>query len=176
MTDAAPPIPVWLSHLPVVGGLAVPWITPLTDDGRYLFGALHPQRHRQAVTGYRCQVCGRPLDRPLVLLMRLTDLPRQYTSEPALHPVCAAYTEAACPMVGGRMSHYRSSPIRLGAGMISADDAPARLGAPAEPWFAVWLDRYEPITDPIKGQPAASYAGIRPLRIRPITWRHLLPW
>jgi len=175
-TPAVPPIPVWLSHLPVVGGLAVPWITPRTDDGRYLFGGLHPVRQRQAINQHRCQICGRSLECPLVLLMRLSDLPRQRTSEPALHPVCVAYTEAACPMVGGRMSHYRSRAMRLGTGMVAAEDEHARLGAPAEPWFAVWLNRYQPITDPINGKPAASYAGIRPLRIRPITWRQLLPW
>jgi hypothetical protein len=174
--DHAPPIPVWLSHLPVVGGLVVPWITPQTADGRYLFGAVHPQRQQQAITQSLCSVCGRALDRPLVLLMRLADLPRQCTSEPALHPVCAAYTVAACPMVAGRISHYRSNPMRLGAGMAPADDEHARLGAPAEPWFAVWLNHYQPITDAINANPAASYAGIQPLRIRTITWRQLLPW
>jgi len=97
--STVPPIPLWLSHLPVVGGLAVPWITPRTEDGRYLFGGLHPLRLRQAITEYLCSVCGRALDRPMVLLMRLADLPRQCVSEPALHPVCAAYTQAACPMV-----------------------------------------------------------------------------
>jgi len=172
--SSMPPIPVWLSHLPVVGGLAVPWITPLTQDGRYLLGALHPQRLEQAITRYLCSVCGRSLECPLVLLMRLSDLPRQCTSEPALHPVCAAYTTAACPMVGGRMDHYRSSPSRLGPGMAPSEDQAARLGARAEPWFAVWLSWYTPITDPINNQPAASYAGIRPLRIRAITWQDLL--
>lgn len=175
MTDTVPAIPVWLSHLPVVGGMAVPWITPRTDDGRHLFGALHPSRQRHALLNHGCQVCGRRLDDRLVLLMRLRDLPRQRTSEPALHPVCAAYTEAACPMVAGRLARYRSTPLRLGAGMAAGPDEPARLGAPAEPWFAVWLTTYRPIVDPINDQPAASYAGIRPLRIRPITWRHLPP-
>lgn len=175
MTDTVPAIPVWLSHLPVVGGMAVPWITPLTDDGRHLFGALHPHRHRQALAEFRCQVCGRRLGDRLVLLMRLRDLPRQRTSEPGLHPVCAAYTEAACPMVAGRLARYRSTPLRLDADMAPGPDEPARLGRPAEPWFAVWLRTYRPVVDPVNDQPAASYAGIRPLRIRPITWRHLLP-
>jgi hypothetical protein len=174
--STVPPIPLWLSHLPVVGGLAVPWITPRTADGRYLFGGLHPLRLRQAITEYLCSVCGRALDRPMVLLMRLADLPRQCVSEPALHPVCAAYTQAACPMVAGRMSHYRATPIRTGAGIAAVVDSPARLGAAADPWFAVWLTSYNPIIDPVTGQPAASYAGIRPRRIRPITWQHLLPW
>jgi hypothetical protein len=59
--------------------------------------------------------------------------------------------------------------------MTTAVDQPARYGAPAEPWFAVWLDRYQPATGPAE-QLHASYAGIRPLRIRPVTWHHLLPW
>lgn len=175
MTDTAPAIPMWLSHLPVVGGMAVPWITPMTDDGRYLFGALHQGRQRHALVNYGCQACGRRLDDRLVLLMRLRDLPRQRTSEPALHPVCAAYTEAVCPMVAGRPQRYRSAPLRLDAGMAAAPDETARLGAAAEPWFAVWLSAYRPAVDEVNGQPVASYAGIRPLRIRPITWRLPLP-
>ena len=54
--------------------------------------------------------------------MRLSDLPQQCTSEPALDPVCAAYTQAACPMVAGRLTHYRTTPMRLGPGMAPAAD------------------------------------------------------
>jgi len=177
MTDTAPPpIPVRLAHRPTVAGLVVPFITARTDDGRYLFGALDPIRQHQCLTQHRCQVCGRRLDDRLVLLMRLVDLPRQRTSEPALDPVCCAYTQAACPMVAGQLRRYRSTPMRLGAGMAPALDTPARLGAAAEPWFSVWLSGYETVIEPDNQQPAASYAGIRPLRIRPITWRQQLPW
>lgn len=180
-TDSAvPPIPVRLAHRPTIGGLAVPYITPRTDDGRYLFGGVDTLRQRRCLTGRRCSVCGRalqdaPADR-LILLMRLSDLPQQRTSEPALDPVCAAYTQAACPMVAGRLTHYRATPLRLDPHMAAASDQAARLGAPAEPWFAVWLTDYHLAIDPRNGQPAASYTGIRPRRIRPITWRHLLPW
>ncbi len=175
-----PPIPVRLAHRPTIGGLVVPYITPHTDDGRYLFGGVDPHRQWQCLNRRLCSVCGRalieqPSDR-LILLMRLSDLPQQRTSEPALDPVCAAYTQAACPMVAGRLTHYRSTPMRLGPGMAPAADQAARLGAPAEPWFAVWLTGYHLEVDPRNGQPAASYTGIRPRRIRPITWRHLLPW
>jgi hypothetical protein len=52
---------------------------------------------------------GRPLEHRAVLMMRLSDLPRQCTSEPALHPWCAAYTSESCPMIAGRLDHYRSS-------------------------------------------------------------------
>ncbi|ALG06339.1 hypothetical protein AOZ06_04840 [Kibdelosporangium phytohabitans] len=104
-----------------------------------------------------------------MLLMRLSDLPRQCTSEPALHPWCAAYTSDSCPMIGGRLDHYRSFPPRLDTNMLSAPDAAARQGAAAEPWFAVWLAGYRVIID--HGNLAASYAGTRPLRVRPVTWR-----
>lgn len=171
---ALPPIPLWLAHLPVVAGMAVPWVTARGLDGRYLFGTLHPLRQRQAINDRLCQVCGRRLDHRSILLMRLSDLPRQRTSEPALDPVCAAYTAAACPMVAGRMRRYRSTPPSLGHGLTEQVSQPSRLGASAEPWFAVWLNHYTPVTD---GElQFASYADNRPLRIRPITWRQILPW
>jgi hypothetical protein len=172
--DAVPLIPLWLARRPVVAGLAVPWITARGLDGRYLFGALDPLRQQQAILDHRCQVCGRPLEHRSILLMRLDDLPRKRTSEPALDPVCAAYTAAACPMIAGQMRRYRSTPPALGHGVTAQVSHPARFGAPAEPWFAVWLDRYSAVTD--DGQPFASYTGTRPLRIRPITWRQMLPW
>ncbi len=170
MTDPTPPaIPLSLAHLPTAGGLVVPWITPRTGGGRHLFGAVDRDRKDRALLLRLCGVCGRRLDERLVLLMRLSDLPRQCTAEPALHPACAAYTIRACPMVGGRLDHYRSTPLHLDPTMTPPADSSARHGAPVEPWFAVWLRSYEVITD--HGTLAASYVGSTPLRIRPITWR-----
>ncbi len=155
---AVPPIPVRVAHRPTLGGLAVPYVTPYTDDGRRLFGGVDPHRQWQCLTQRRCGVCGLPLGRGLVdrlvLLMRLSDLPAQRTSEPALDPVCAAYTEAACPMIAGQLTHYRSTPMRLGTGMAPAAD-----------------EADDTVIDPRSGQLAAAYTGVRPLRIRPITWR-----
>jgi hypothetical protein len=103
MTEVAvPPVPVWLAHLPTVGGLVVPWITPRAGDGRYLFGVLDPARQHAALTRRLCQVCGRPLGRRLVLLMRAQDLPRRCTAEPGCDPACCAHVQAACPMVVSR--------------------------------------------------------------------------
>jgi hypothetical protein len=164
-----PPIPAWLHHLSTVGGLVVPWISPRTANGRYLLGSVDHDRMGQALLRRSCGVCGVPLGRRLVLMMRLSDLPRRCTNEPALHPQCAAYTIAACPMVGGRLDHYRSSPPRLDATMLSAPDVTIRQGAAAEPWFAVWLADYRVIID--HGNLAASYVDTQPLRIRPVTWR-----
>lgn len=181
MTErAAPPIPDWLSHRPTVAGLVVPWITPRTPDGRYLFGGIDATLTERALRQRRCGVCGRDLDDRLVLMMRLSDLPRMCTAEPALHPVCAYYTARACPMINGRLTNYRSSPVLPDTvtycdGMDQASlEQDARSGAPAEPWFAVWLGDYH--LAEIAGYLAASYAGTRPLRIRPVTWRSLPVW
>ena len=167
--DTVPPVPVWLAHVPTRGGLAIAWVTPRTADGRYLFGAVDADLVRHAILHRWCGVCGKPLADRLVLLMRLSDLGRQCSHEPALHPVCAAYSTTACPMVNGTLTRHRSSPHRLDHTMLPAPDAAARQGSPVEPWFAVWLTSYRVVVD--HGAPAASYAGSRPLRIRPITWR-----
>jgi hypothetical protein len=170
MTNAdVPPIPVSLRHLPTVGGLVVPWITPRTIDGRYLFGSVDRALMERALLNRWCGVCGRPLTDRAVLMMRLTDLPRRCTNEPALDPWCTAYTVVSCPMIGGRLDHYRSNRPRLDPIMLPAPDASAREGAAAEPWFAVWLTDYRVVTD--HGNLAASYAHTKPLRIRPVTWK-----
>jgi hypothetical protein len=174
MTDSTPAaIPLALAHLPTAGGLVVPWITARTGDGRHLFGAIDSNRKDRALQERLCGVCGRRLGERLVLLLRLSDLPRRCSAEPALHPVCAAYTVAACPMVGGHLDHYRTTPQHLDPTMIPPADAPARRGAPAEPWFAVWLRGYKVSTD--HGTLAASYAGHTPLRIRPAGKRPAVP-
>ena len=169
MTDLpVPPIPLSLAHLPVAAGLAVPWITPRTPDGRYLFGVIEAGRQRACLRDRRCQVCGRALTRPMVLLVRKSDLSRRCISEPPACPPCAAYTIRACPMVSGRLAHYRATLRDLGGIADAAPDVPARLGAPAEIWYAVWLARYDVIVDPATGNLAASFAHTRPLRVRRI--------
>lgn len=175
-----PAVPEWLAHRPHVGGLVVPWITPRASDGRYLFGVIEKTLVERALRQRRCGVCGRHLDDRLVLMMRLSDLPHQGSAEPGLHPVCANYTISVCPMINGRLSAYRSSPIRLDteaspdAASQSGAEQAARHGARAEPWFAVWLADYH--LAEIAGHLAASYAGTRPLRIRAVTWRSLPLW
>jgi hypothetical protein len=71
-------------------------------------------------------------------------------------------------MVAGRMSHYRSTPPRLGPDMVHAPDTAARLGKPAPVWFQVWLSDYRVVVDPLDGGLVASYAHTRPRRIRPV--------
>ncbi|MCK2240028.1 MULTISPECIES: hypothetical protein [unclassified Crossiella] len=172
MTNSdSPAIPAWLAHRPTVGGVVVPWITPRTADGRYLLGMLEQTLAEEAIRRRLCGVCGLPLTgQPLVLLMRMSDLPSRCTNEPALHPQCAAYTAAACPMVSGRLTHYRSLPPKLDAHRTLDPQSVHRQGAPAEPWFAVWVKEYRVVT--FHGNLAASYAEHGPLRIRGIS----APW
>ncbi len=165
--DSAPPIPTAMAHLPVLGGLVVPWVTPRTADGRYLLGAVDAAKTSTAIHRRLCGVCGRALGDRLVLLVRESDLARCASTEPGLHPHCAAYTIAACPMVAGRRSHYRASAHKIDADAVHGADSDRRLGAPAEAWHAVWLIRYDVVT--LCCHPAACYLVTPPLRIRPIT-------
>lgn len=164
-SDPTPPlIPAELAARPTVGGLVVPAITPRMEDGRFLFGTIERSLADRAIKERRCGVCWHELEDPCVLLMRVSDLPRECTSEPALHPVCKDYTVDACPMVAGRMQHYRRSLPKLDATAIRESNSEARLGDPAEPWYAVWVRDYDVTQD--NGPAAASYAGREPIRTR----------
>lgn len=169
--ENAPAIPLPLQHLRTVGGLVVPWITPRTPDDRIYFGSVDRRLVVNALQRRWCGVCGQPLTDRLVLMMRLSDLPRRCTIEPPLHPWCAAYSGTACPMLNGRMRRYRTSEPQYDTTVLSAPDAYARRGAPAEPWFAVWLSDYDLTTD--HGNLAASFTTSQLLRIRPVI--QLLP-
>ncbi|WP_433531230.1 hypothetical protein ACQPYA_03725 [Micromonospora sp. CA-263727] len=148
------PIPVTLRHRPTVGGLVVPWITMQMPDGRYRFGAIDAERLLAALTDRICQICGNPMDRPFVFAMRDVDLSRLISSEPAMHPECAKYSVAACPMLAGTMSRYRAqgsdSPASAG------DPAGVRPGHAAHSWRLLWTSGYRRVWDPRTRTPAAQ--------------------
>lgn len=162
-----PDVPVHLAGRPRSGGLVVPSITPVTAEGVPLFGKIGDLSQYRFLHGRGCQVCGRRLPGRAVLLARHTDLSYQCTAEPALCPPCAAYSVRACPMLAGRRARYRATehpalPDPAGADLL-------RLGAPAEPWYAVWVAGYDVVEHPARpGVLAASWQRIRPLRIRPL--------
>lgn len=164
-----PSIPEYLRHVPTAGGLVIPWITMTGDRGQLLLGAIDTVKQRRCLVERRCQVCARELGGRLVLLLRDRDLERRCTSEPGMHPICAAYTQRACPMVAGQMTHYRRSLVKISEDRAHGAHAESRLGRPAEPWFAVWLNDYKVIADREAGTLAASFADIEPLKIRPVT-------
>lgn len=164
---AAPEIPVHLAGRPRSGGLVVPWITPATRGGLYLFGKLTDLAQYQCLTRALCQVCGQRLGRRVVLFAQESDLVYECTAEPAACPPCAAYSRRACPMLAGRRHRYRASEHRALAGSPPGADQLLRQAAPAEPWYAVWIRDYDVIDHPAQpGTLAASWRRIPPLRIR----------
>jgi hypothetical protein len=170
-TPDVPDIPLQLADRPTLGGLVVPWITARTPDGRYRFGSIDADRHARAFADRLCQTCGTGLGERLVFAMRDSDLRLMLSPEPGMHPVCVAYS-AACPMLAGRMTHYRATallPAQL-AGLrdieVHGDPADLRPGAAAERWHLAWVGEYRTITHPHTGQPAAMVLPEQILRIR----------
>jgi hypothetical protein len=129
--------------------LAVPYISVEHRDG-YALGAVHGSRVDECLKRLLCQSCGEPLSDPLVLFVRPQDTARGYVAEPALHPQCARYAAAACPMLNGGATHYRRTPVDLSrhacseagcecGGWVPGPDNAARVGQPAGEWAAWWV-------------------------------------
>ncbi|NMO57885.1 hypothetical protein HH310_42825 [Actinoplanes sp. TBRC 11911] len=166
----SPGIPEHLVTRPCAGGLVVPWITPVTSTGLYLFGKISHLAQVQCLLRRLCQVCGRRLATPAVLFARSNDLANGCTAEPALCVPCAAYSARACPMLSGRRAHYRAGEHPALAGIPVSIDQALRQGSPAGSWFAVWIRDYDVIPHPAEPDTlAASWQRILPLRIQPLT-------
>jgi len=72
----APAIPLSLAHLPVLAGLAVPYITARRpSDGAWRFGAIDSDRQYQCLRHRLCQVCGRPVRDAMVESARFSPHP-----------------------------------------------------------------------------------------------------
>ncbi len=183
----ATPIPVSCVQRPTVGGLVVPYISPRrTDDGRPVFGAAVAQLVAHCIEQRRCGVCGGRLPDRFVVLVRDSDLapaaagalaavlgirqtrqPGGFSAEPALDPQCAAYTTTACPMVSGRMRHYRAGVRDYGPGVELAADQPQRQGRPADRWYAVWITDYQVQRGDDGAVRGLSWTAAEELRRRP---------
>lgn len=170
------PIPQRLADRPTQGGLVVPWISVELANGSYDLGNMQNTRANQCFVHRLCQICGQRLTRPIVFLMSEPGLADMTAGEPPLHPECAAYSKAACPMVNGRMRHYRSSPTRTEGeagktctdpgcdcgGWQSTPGQQDNAGRPAESWFVVWCDDYA-ITVPDEATRQLVAAGRVPI-------------
>lgn len=174
----APPIPIHLAGFQSVGGLVIPFITLQHRNGTAALGLVDARRMELCLRERRCGVCGGSMPGRMVFFMRRTDLNRKCSVEPAMCPPCAAYTGRACPMITGNMAQYRRSvssfPARACGDPLCQctlwappDDSSARLGAQAEPWYALWTLQYRLVRTP-EGHLAAGFAGLRVLRIREI--------
>jgi hypothetical protein len=181
--DVRPPMPARLAGRPTQGGLVIPWIQVQFADGGWDFRARHTTKIRRCLIERLCQVDGEPLGRPLVLLGRAeAAVPGSgvYFDEPPLHPECARYTMAACPMVAGRMPSYSTRPThsegRRGArcpepgcdcgGWVSTD--PVRHEPkPAFGWVAVWVEDYALAVGP-DGELLGAALDRPPLKVRAV--------
>jgi hypothetical protein len=172
-----PPIPIHLAEFPTVGGLVVPNITLRHRNGAAALGLVDYRRMVHCFRERCCGVCGEPVEGRLVFLMRSFDLARSMSCEPGLCPPCPAYTQAACPMIAGRMAHYRQSAPAFVARrcddsececrLCGAVPQPKRYGANAERWFALWTIQYRLVHDD-RGNLAAGFAGVRVLKLREV--------
>lgn len=188
------PIPQRCAARPTQGGLAVPWVSAQLGDAGFDLGHLHTSRMNRCFAERRCQICGEPITGRIVFFLSESALPSMHAGEPPLHPECAAYSARACPMVAGRMRHYRTSLSRVygpagkqcnipgcdcGGWVPSKDTGDSNRGRPAEPWHVVWCADYA-ITAPDEATaalvrtgrvPVGVSLGARidhPLRVRPV--------
>jgi hypothetical protein len=172
-----PPIPVYISHYPAVSGMVIPFTVLRHRNGDAALGLTDYERVSHCLRERRCGVCGRVMHGRMVFLMRQSDLRRKCSNEPGMCPPCAAYTQRACPMIAGRMDHYRKSqpqflsrrcddPLCLCWSWVPQSE-PARYGAPADHWYALWATEYRLIRDQ-QGNLAAGFSGIRVLALRSI--------
>lgn len=160
--SSVPPIPATCAHRPTIGDYVRPWVNVELADGGIDFRSQHRRRAELAITTQLCQVCGQPLQRPIVLLGGPNQLQTLVFAEPPLHPECAVYTSHACPMVAGRMNHARNSaslaegprgttcPV-LGCdcgGWVPADqpNEPTETQEP-QPWYAFYVTAYTSVRD-----------------------------
>lgn len=183
----SPPIPARLAGRPTHRGLVIPWVSVVLSDGTPSLGNLHGTRAARALMEKLCQICGEHLEDTIVLFASLSAFTRGQTSEPGMHPECAAYSAKACPMVNGSMRHFQTVDRVTGqpcgepgcdcGGWVSIDrfltDQDERReneGRPAEPWLAVWVHDYAVGVDPVtRVANAAIWEGyFEPLRVRPI--------
>ena len=160
--SSVPPIPATCVHRPTIGGLVRPWVNVELADGGIDFRSQHRRRAELAITNQLCQVCGRPLCRPNILLGGPDQLRTLAFGEPPLHAECAVYTSYACPMVAGRMNHVRTAaPLVQGprgaacatpgcdcGGWVSTEPAEIPTEAPQpQPWYALYTSGYTSARD-----------------------------
>lgn len=134
-----------------MAGLVKPWVNVELADGGIDFRSQHTNKAIMCWQDFRCQVDGQALGKQFVLMGGPDQLRSLLFDEPAMHPECAGYVAQACPMVGGRLTHYAKgdslSAGRRGktcpqpgcncGGWVEGHKTRALAGSPAHDWFAV---------------------------------------
>ncbi|WP_157186692.1 hypothetical protein [Nocardia jiangxiensis] len=173
-----PPILARLHDAPTAHGLTIPFITLCHRQRRDpIWGAIDPTHLHLVFSFALCQVCGKSFGDRVVVLLRPQDWALGVAPEPGLHPECCSYAVRGCPVLAGRITHYRS---RAAAARITRCDDPAcecriwlppetgsqedlRAGKPIDDWYAVWLDRddYQIIHHHRGDENTPSLTGVR---------------
>lgn len=151
-------IPATCAARPTTGaGFVVPWANVQLADGGVDFRSQHDAKVQRCWRESRCQLCGKQVVPPIVLFGGPNQLAALEFDEPPLHPECAVYAAKVCPMVAGRMGHYRTGDTvthgRRGAvcatpGCDCGGWVPtprlnvAEGGDPAHDWYAVYVSGY----------------------------------
>lgn len=140
-------IPARMSHLPVHGGLAVPW-TVVWVDGRPDFRIPDIELAAASLYEKKCGVCGAPHDYWMVCIGGpLSMVSRQFT-DPPMHEECARYSAAVCAFISGRRQAARDiDPDKLPLGMQIAINESMPAERPASMWLG-WTRGYEVIVRP----------------------------
>lgn len=153
-----PPIPATCEHRPTTGGLVIPWGNVELADGGCDFRSQHESRIQRCWWDGLCQLCGRPLTRPMVSFGGPRQVRALEFDEPPLHPECAVYASQACPMVAGRLDRYADRDVvadghrggtcpdpecDCGGWVPTPGLTPAPGGDPAHDWYAVYISGYQ---------------------------------
>lgn len=174
----------------------MPWVSVELAGGSYDLGNMHNTRANRCFVERRCQICGERIGDTVVFFVATTGLVDMVAGEPPAHPECAAYSKRACPMVAGRMGHYRKTPTRTEGHAGEACPTPGcdcggwvptpgntdNAGRAAERWHMVWCNEFDlTVPDEATSQlvsrglvPAGVQIGARiakPLKIRPVVAR-----
>lgn len=169
-----PPIPATCESRPTLGGVVMPWANVELADGSVDFRAQHHNRVEACWRERRCQICGKPIPRPIVFLGGPRQVAALRFDEPPLHPECAVYASKACPMVAGRLEAYADrAPVTDGQRGKTCPDpgcdcggwvphpgltAPEKGGDPAHDWYAVYASDYS--LGVTKDRPNQVHSGV----------------
>jgi hypothetical protein len=100
------PVPKHMQHLPVYGGIPVPWFVDwvngvpdfrIADRRKFVLATSHRGNH--------CWVCGTKMQKHCVFVIGSMCAMNRVTSEPPCHFACAEYSARVCP--------FLSRPVRF---------------------------------------------------------------
>ncbi|MCV7208364.1 hypothetical protein [Mycolicibacterium canariasense] len=169
------PIPVTCAGRPTTGaGFVVPWANVQLADGGVDFRSQHQTKVQRCWLEGRCQLCGKQIwPPPLVFFGGPRQVAALTFDEPPMHPQCARYASQVCPMVAGRMDHYRTGDTVTAGARGATCSTPGcdcggwvrtpglnvgEGGDPAHDWYAVYASNFA--LGVATGRPDRVQAGV----------------